>query len=376
VAFSRNGDQAVWMERLVRTPSGLKRHAFATNDQEKSATESGATAVRSAWAAPKFDELRRQLAAKPEVVRMDKRGQAPGAKPTKAARKSAPNAQAYGSSMAISGDGQSAAVGGTEGEVFVSDLAKSRLRNRFWASDSSRITRMAMSSDGKTIALCQGESLVDLWSDRGEPIARLQFDEEPRLLRFSPAGGYLLAAAGNQLLQFDARTFDCLQAVQFENEIVALGISADESLVAVGVVNAVYLWAVAEDRLLWRVESGATGVSGLAISPGKSRVVVDYSSPVSELYDLNSGRRLILKDVMLESPAFLDDDRIIGGDGTRALHVVSAQDLSVLETIPHPSGGVNIEAYSNELAFNHDGKVAVFRGSIRFPLSELRVWKR
>jgi WD40 repeat protein len=196
------------------------------------------------------------------------------------------------------------------------------------------------------------------------------------VIRFSPSGSYLLVAVGNQLLQFDARSFQGIQSLQFENEVMALGIAADESLVAVGVVNTVYLWSATEDKLMWRVESGATGVTGLAISPGKTRVVVDYSSPVSEVYDLNAGRRLVLKDVMLEAPAFLDEDRIIGGDGTRALHVVSAQDLSVLETIPHPSGGVNIEAYSNELAFDSNGKVAVFRGSIRFPLSELRVWKR
>lgn len=376
VLFSRDGDKAVWMERFVRKPSGLKGHSFSAKEPDEPATPAGVGAVRSAWTPPNFDEARRKLAANPEVFRIDQRGQTPGEKPAKSARKPVPNAQAFGSSMAISGDGLTAAVGGTEGEVFVSDIKRSRLRTRFWASDSSRITRMAMSSDGKTIAICQGESQIDLWSDRGESLARLKLEEEPRLIRFSPSGSYLLVAVGNQLLQFDARSFQGIQSLQFENEVMALGIAADESLVAVGVVNTVYLWSATEDKLMWRVESGATGVTGLAISPGKTRVVVDYSSPVSEVYDLNAGRRLVLKDVMLEAPAFLDEDRIIGGDGTRALHVVSAQDLSVLETIPHPSGGVNIEAYSNELAFDSNGKVAVFRGSIRFPLSELRVWKR
>ena len=113
-------------------------------------------------------------------------------------------------------------------------------------------------------------------------------------------------------------------------------------------------------------------MSGIAISPTNKTVVVDYESPVSELYDFESGNQFVLKDVMLESPAYLDEERIVAGDGTRALHIVSAKDLTVIKTLEHPSGGVNIEAQGNRLLINPNGTAALFRGKTPFDMSDLK----
>lgn len=172
---------------------------------------------------------------------------------------------------------------------------------------------------------------------------------------------------------FDGVHFGLIQQLQLDNGYLrTLAISKDEKWVALGDLSSVWLWSIAEDRIEWRVESGSAIVSGIAISPAHKTVVVDYESPVSELYDFASGKQLVLKDVMLESPVYLDEERIMAGDGTRALHVVSAKDLSVLETREHPSGGVNIEAQGNRLLINASGTAALFRGKTPFSVSDLK----
>lgn len=372
VQFSRGAKRAIWMGYNQRSAEAVHFHEFTGKDAPAAAETLAAT-----WTPPKFSELEKKLASSPQVIRYDGQLKPPASKPAKAKDSSLPNAQAKGKSMALSGDGKTVVAGGMEGEVFVGEAPAGRIRSRFRASDNSGVEKLAVSPDGKWIALAQGNPYIDVWSDRGQPIARLELGETVEQMRFSSRGNFLLASTGGTVAMYRCGDFALVQRVTLvESTVTALGVSPDESLVAIGAINQVYLWKPAEDKLLWRVENEALGVCGIAISPENKTLVVEFRSPVSELYEIASSRRLVLKDIELESAAYLDEDQIIGGDSTRSLQIASAKDLSVLKTLPHPSGGVNIEAYSNQLIFNTNGTAALFCGGIPYTLTDLKFWPK
>lgn len=394
VQFSRGAKRAIWMGYNLRSPDAVHFHEFDApcfeppvsaamvakpnpSSPSESKPSGPASSSNNDWNPPKFAESEKKLANNPKVVRYDAKLKPPAGKPAKSKDTSSPNAQAKGLSMALSGDGKTVVVGGMDGEVFIGEAPAGKIRSRFRASENSRIEKIVSSSDGKMIAFSQGNPYLDVWSDRGQPLARLDLEGVPEHFRFSPRGSFLIVSAGETLYLYRSSDLALVQRVTWIGDsITAIAISRDETLVAIGAINQVYLWKPSEDKLVWRVESEALGVSGIAISPENKTLVVEFQSPVSELYDIETSRRIRLELIELESAAYLDEDRIIGGDSTRSLQIASAKDLSLIKTLPHPSGGVNIEAYSNQLIFNDHGTAALFTGGKPFSLTDLKFWPK
>jgi len=378
VWFSKDAKFAIGQEYNYRDTQGLHGLEVSFGDSEPAPADSAVASVEASTALPMkltFKKEEKQLWGEPKLVRIAGEQKPASEKPLKSTRTEIPNAQDMCKSMNFSADGNIAVVGGMNGEIFVGKMPKGNIVSRFWNSDNDGVETIAVSPNGKIIAAGSSNEQLEIWSDRGVPIALMTLDAEPVLLKFSPRGTYLFVATEETLFMYDAVGFGLLQKLHFENGYLrTLAISNDEKWVAIGDLSSVWLWSLAEDRIEWRAQSGSAQVAGIAISPANKTVVVDYESPVSELYDFVSGNQLVLKDVILESPAYLDEDQIIAGDGTRALHVISAKDLSVLKTMEHPSGGVNIEAYSNRLLINQSGNAALFRGKTPFSMSDLKYW--
>lgn len=371
VWFSKDAKFAIGQEYNYRDTAGL--HAIEMPLENTDSTTTDPTDHVASAMKLSFKKAEKQLWSEPKLVRIAGEGKPATTKPSKSTRTDIPNAQDMCKSMNFSADGTIAVVGGMNGEIFVGKMPKGNIISRFRNSNDDSIESIAVSPNGKIIAAGSNNEQLEIWSDRGTPIALLTLDAQAVCLKFSPSGAYLLAATEKRLYMFDGVHFGLIQQLQLDNGYLrTLAISKDEKWVALGDLSSVWLWSIAEDRIEWRVESGSAIVSGIAISPANKTVVVDYESPVSELYDFASGNQLVLKDVMLESPAYLDEERIMAGDGTRALHIVSAKDLSVLETREHPSGGVNIEAQGNRLLINASGTAALFRGKTPFSVSDLK----
>lgn len=381
VWFSKDAKFAIGQEYNYRDTQGLHGLEVSFSDSEPMPADTAMTDAAATTAAPAattalkltFKKEEKQLWGEPKLVRIAGDQKPASSKPLKSTRTEIPNAQDMCKSMNFSADGSVAVVGGMNGEIFVGKMPKGNIISRFRNSDDDGVETIAVSPNGKMIAAGSSNEQLEIWSDRGVPIALLTLDAEPVMLKFSPQGTYLLAATEKTLFMYDCVGFGLLQKLQFDNSYLrTLAISNDEKWVAIGDLTSVWLWSIDEDRIEWRVQSGSAQVAGIAISPANKTVVVDYESPVSELYDFASGNQMVLKDVMLESPAYLDEERIIAGDGTRALHIVSAKDLTVIKTLEHPSGGVNIEAYSNRLLINPSGTAALFRGKTPFNMSDLK----
>jgi WD40 repeat protein len=375
VWFSSDAKYAIGHEYNFRNTDGL--HAMELEPSTAVATvETTPSTTATAGMAISLGKAEKQLWREPKLVRFAGDRQPCMTKPTKSDNPEAPNAQNMCTSMDLSADGALAVVGGMEGEVFIGKMPKGNIVSRFRASNNDKIGCITISPNGKNVAVGGNSSHLDVWSDRGLPLARLSLDEQPVFSNYSPLGSFLVVATESTLYMFESVNYGLIQKLEFDGGYLrSLAFSPDEHWIAIGDLSSVWLWSLADDQIKWRVESGSAIVSGIAISPANKRIVVDYGSPVSELYDLESGNQLVLKDVMLESPAFLDEDRIIAGDGIRALQIVSANDLSLIQSLPHPSGGVNIEAYSNRLLLNSSGTAALFRGSTPFTMSDLRYWQ-
>lgn len=378
VWFSKDAKFAIGQEYNFRDTQGLHGLEVSFGDSEPAPADTAVATADAGTATPMkltFKKEEKQLWGEPKLVRIAGEQKPATEKPLKSTRTEIPNAQDMCKSMNFSADGSVAVVGGMNGEIFVGKMPKGNIVSRFRNSDNDAIETIAVSPNGKIIAAGSSNEQLEIWSDRGAPLALVTLDAEPVMLKFSPSGTFLLVATEKLLFMYDCATFGLLQKLQFDNSYLrTLAISNDEKYVAIGDLTSVWLWSLNDDRIEWRVESGSAQVAGIAISPANKTVVVDYESPVSELYDFVTGNQLVLKDVMLECPAYVDEDQIIAGDGTRALHVVSAKDLSVIKTLEHPSGGVNIEAYSNRLLINQNGTAALFRGKTPFVMSELKYW--
>ena len=371
VWFSKDAKFAIGQEYNYRDTAGLHAIEMPTENIDPTAADPTNNVASSMKLS--FKKAEKQLWSEPKLVRIAGDGKPAITKPPKSTRTEIPNAQDMCKSMNFTADGNIAVVGGMNGEIFVGKMPKGNIISRFRNSNDDSIESIAISPNGKIIAAGSNNEQLEIWSDRGAPIALLTLDAQAVSLKFSPSGAYLLAATEKTLYMFDGVHFGWIQKLQLDNGYWrTLAISNDEKWVVVGDLTSVWLWSIDEDRIKWRVESGSAIVSGIAISPANKTVVVDYESPVSELYDFASGNQLVLKDVMLESPAYLDEERIMAGDGIRALHIVSAKDLSVLKTLEHPSGGMNIEAQGNRLLINPNGTAALFRGKTPFSVSDLK----
>jgi WD40 repeat protein len=371
VWFSKDAKFAIGQEYNYRDTAGL--HAIEMPTENIDPTAADPTSNVASTMKLSFKKTEKQLWSEPKLVRIAGESKPATAKPPKSTRTEIPNAQDMCKSMNFSDDGSIAVVGGMNGEIFVGKMPKGNVISRFRNSDNDSIESIAVSPNGKIIAAGSSNESLEIWSERGAPLALLTLDAQPVVLKFSPQGTYLLAATENTLYMFDGVHFGLIQKLQIDNGYLrTVAISNDEKWVALGDLSSVWLWSIDDDSIRWRVESGSAIVSGIAISPTNKTVVVDYESPVSELYDFESGNQFVLKDVMLESPAYLDEERILAGDGTRALHIVSAKDLTVIMTLEHPSGGVNIEAQGNRLLINPNGTAALFRGKTPFDMSDLK----
>ncbi|HKP61945.1 MAG TPA: WD40 repeat domain-containing protein [Polyangiales bacterium] len=135
----------------------------------------------------------------------------------------------------------------------------------------------AVSRDGQWIAAA-GESGLSIWQgERAEPSCRRDSDGPIQALRFSASGNWLAAISGKRLLIFQAA--GCERSASLRLVDVASGLDVDEDLIAVGDRRGnVYIWDVANQRMLGRGQEFAGAVTLLRLHAGSRSLLAGSGS--------------------------------------------------------------------------------------------------
>ena len=90
-------------------------------------------------------------------------------------------------------------------------------------------TQMALSPDGRTVAIGSGDDTIYLWDvDSGAPIIQLEGAIYPTNVTWSPQGTWVAAATGNSFFIWDIKSFEIIDTISSSS----IAWSSDEQLLA------------------------------------------------------------------------------------------------------------------------------------------------
>jgi len=202
--------------------------------------------------------------------------------------------------IALSPDGKVVASGAKDGSVRVWDATTGALRAAFAGEDRGRVSALAFSGDGRTLAVSNGASLdirlLDLAAARERARLPAQTSGGVRMVAWSLDGRWLAAAGPDpELRLWDASRLDAPPHLLrgHDEGAFALAFSPDAShLASAGPGTDVFLFDVPSATLARRFE-GFTGIAWSAAFSGDGRTfAVGYSGNLVMLWDARTWERL------------------------------------------------------------------------------------
>ena len=218
----------------------------------------------------------------------------------------APSFAHNAASIAFSPDGQILASGGFDNKIILWDVATGQPIGQSFIGHTSYALSVAFSPDGKTLASGDEDGLVRLWD-----VATAQLIGQPLIGHAGPvyrvafsSDGKMLVSGGldGSCILWDIATYkpifrQYLDALGYEPgkaaANLAIALSQDDRILAVGYRNTITLWDVATQQPLGQPLSGHTAfVWHLAFSPdGKTLASVALDNKIIQ-WDIAARRRL------------------------------------------------------------------------------------
>ncbi len=186
---------------------------------------------------------------------------------------------------ALSPDGSLLATGGVQGDILLWNVAARSKQPLSGAKGSIRA--LAFSPDGKTLAALVSDAVqpVRLWDTTTGKLLPPPQDSgtvKPRRLVFSPDGKTLAVALDTEVWIYDTATYTRRYALQSQDLHAdsAMAFSPDGTLFAApGRSDLVYVWAVADGKLVAKLPGHRGGAAGLAFSPDGQLLLTTSIAP-------------------------------------------------------------------------------------------------
>lgn len=262
--------------------------------------------------------------------------------------------------LAISPDGQRLAWGSADRVLRIWELSTGREVAAF-SGHSGRITSLDWSPDGQRVISGSVDSTARIWEVASRrSVAELTMQDPVRGVDYSPDGrwiavgsGGVLAAQGDPLQLFDARTVELLAAMPVPAGLPVAGVafSPDSTRLAAGAALRTFVWDVASRS---RVASLKTSGVNIAFSADGERAFTT-SGPAISVWSA----RTLSSLVDLETPA-PTLGLMVSPDGTR-VYVRGARAIWILDarSTYDPTAEELIAALQEELVFADDVKTRI-----------------
>lgn len=276
----------------------------------------------------------------------------------------------------LSADGQTMVVVGSEGEVLVGGFATKKVRARFRTGLGRNLTPLAVSHDGKQLALASRfERVVEIWTDTGKPVASFEIPAQAVSLCFSPADNYLVVGSDEHVSVFDLQSRSTWGTLKLDGSALGVvAVSPDETRIAVGYLFYIAVWNLADDRIDWRQPGGGqTPIRSLAFSPEGKRLVSTHLSPWADVWDVEQGGKIagFGTEAGCDAAAFLGEEQVLLSRA--ACGPLVAYDMTGKEVKRHERMVNNVDSLGRT-CLTPSGKQAVGLPSSVTSLRELHLW--
>ncbi len=252
--------------------------------------------------------------------------------------------------IAISPDGQLAALGTRSGDVRVTPLGQGLTvgdaADPAFIGHLSAVTRVAFSSDGKLVASGSLEGVVRIWdSESGAPRAffAAHLDGPVRDLVFLPGNVHVVAASRRTVAVTDVTTGATAGSLQIQAEDPRLEAGRDgESIFIAGDRDGITRWDWRSGTRLELGEAGL-GVRRIAVSPKGDFLATAGEDRVVRVWRPETGaamRRTVTAGAPVDGLWFIDEHRVLvqAGAWLHALEVTSSG-LDAISSRMLPDGG-------------------------------------
>ena len=256
--------------------------------------------------------------------------------------------------LAVSRDGRKVAAGGSDGTVRLWDVLTGRLSTTL-EGKLRGLSTVAYSRDGRRLAAGSGDGTLLVWDpSSGRELARIRGASQ--LVRFSPDGETLVSAGPKAIETWNAKTGARIARQEVPDREWSLeDLSADGS-------KAVFRRGGKKIHL-WDVKAGREGVKlpgttddrpSLALSPDGATLAVGDDGKVS-LFDLSSGAFLRASEKLewgVDGLAFSPDGKFLAGGCV--VPAIAVWETSTLELKQSFRGRLG---FTQSLAFSPDGSM-------------------
>ncbi|MEA5625955.1 NACHT and WD40 repeat domain-containing protein [Nostoc sp. UHCC 0251] len=199
-------------------------------------------------------------------------------------------------SVAFSPNGKLLAIGDTNGEIHLRQLADG-IQVLICKGHSSWVISLAFSPDGKTLASSSGDYTLKLWDiDTGQCLQTLQgHEQEVWSVAFSPDGTTLASASDDQMVKlWNISTGKCLKTLQGHTSWVhSVAFSSDgQMLVSGSDDHTVKLWNINTGECLKTFQGHCDGIRSIAVSPDGQMLASSSEDHTVKLWNLSTGKCL------------------------------------------------------------------------------------
>jgi WD40 repeat protein len=282
--------------------------------------------------------------------------------------------------VAISPDSKLVASGSSDGTVRFWEVATGKQIHAFKANPQ-HVRNVSFSPDGKTIIACSCESLefpakfgrldsrITWWDVKThKQIRQLKFDEARLPMALSPDGKTIAVASRYWIYFYQADTGKALGRVDTIDETYALAFSPDSRRLAVAVLGeGVEIRDLTTKKVVQHVRSDYT-YSSIAFSRDGKRLAGSNGVTVTEIHDLEGKKRVVT------SKDFCDGQQGLAFVRGGKWLVIARGSLFILSARSGNRVGMASEAQrsTSSVAVSRDGKILAVAGMAN---NDISLWK-
>lgn len=242
--------------------------------------------------------------------------------------------------LAFDPDSTMVAIGGEDGTVRLWRVVSREIVKQIELGGS--VTGLAFTPDGRALATAGVGSTIQFWPTQGDDPPETIENEEGGVLTFSPTGALFAHSQqwGSAVWRYERRDEAVLRGGAFNGCLTVAAFSPDEQSMATASADAVALYGLFPDTIVWETELRSAAVPALAFSRDGQELAVAEGREIRLIRTVDGSRR----------------DRLIPGGDELVSALIFQPDGKLLVALGHGSR-VRFEFLSHASLINRSPRV-------------------